>query len=171
MTARELIETLSSPFAVQESSENEIMNTAGGSMNINQHDETELTLDSNSIEDFYELRYAILRSLNVHGELRILYDEIIHDNELNELIPQDLDSLIRYILDKNQDNNSLPRRNESIYKVIQWYNDKKSRNVSYARVQLVQRFDGQSYSVQTKILKSFLQNGSKRDREWASKKI
>ena len=78
MTARELIETLSSPFAVQESSENEIMNTAGGSMNINQHDETELTLDSNSIEDFYELRYAILRSLNVHGELRILYDEIIH---------------------------------------------------------------------------------------------
>ena len=171
MTARELIETLSSPFAVQESSENEIMNTAGGSMNINQHDETELTLDSNSIKDFYELRYAILRSLNVHGELRILYDEIIHDNELNELIPQDLDSLIRYILDKNQDNNSLPRRNESIYKVIQWYNDKKSRNVSYARVQLVQRFDGQSYSVQTKILKSFLQNGSKRDREWASKKI
>ena len=171
MTARELIETLSSPFAVQESSENEIMNTASGSMNINQHDETELTLDSNSIKDFYELRYAILRSLNVHGELRILYDEIIHDNELNELIPQDLDSLIRYILDKNQDNNSLPRRNESIYKVIQWYNDKKSRNVSYARVQLVQRFDGQSYSVQTKILKSFLQNGSKRDREWASKKI
>ena len=171
MTARELIETLSSPFAVQESSENEIMNTASGSMNINQHDETELTLDSNSIKDFYELRYAILRSLNVHGELRILYDEIIHDNELNELIPQDLDSLIRYILDKNQDNNSLPRRNESIYKVLQWYNDKKSRNVSYARVQLVQRFDGQSYSVQTKILKSFLQNGSKRDREWASKKI
>ena len=86
MTARELIETLSSPFAVQESSENEIMNTASGSMNINQHDETELTLDSNSIKDFYELRYAILRSLNVHGELRILYDEIIHDNELNEFM-------------------------------------------------------------------------------------
>ena len=51
MTARELIETLSIPFAVQESSENEIMNTAGGSMNINQHDETELPLDSNSIKD------------------------------------------------------------------------------------------------------------------------
>ena len=94
MTARELIETLSSPFAVQESSENEIMNTAGGSMNINQHDETELPLDSNRIKDFHELRYAILRSLNVHGELRILYDEIIHDNELNELIPQDLDSIL-----------------------------------------------------------------------------
>lgn len=171
MTARELIETLSSPFAVQESSENEIMNTAGGSMNINQHDETELPLDSNRIKDFHELRYAILRSLNVHGELRILYDEIIHDNELNELIPQDLDSLIRYILYKNQDNNSLPRRNESIYKVIHWYNDKESRKVSYARVQLVQRFDGQSYSVKTTILKSFLQNGTKRDREWAAKKL
>ena len=63
-----------------------------------------------------------------------------------------------------------PARNELISTLVALYLNKKSKKVVYARKQLRERYDKQSYQDQSKILRAFLA-GVKNDREWAGRRL
>ena len=58
-------------------------------------------------------------------------------------------------------------RNEPISTLLGWFEDKKSKRVSEARGKIRRRFDGQSFDVQKRILRSFLK-GAASDVDWAA---
>jgi len=134
-------------------------------------DHTDLPLYDDEIQDIYEIRFALLQALNSTGELRTIYDEIVNDPKLYEMLPGRLRVIIKNVLDPKTESEVSSHRNESINLILNLFNDKKGGMVTYARKQLIDRFDGQSYSCQKKILISFLNNGNANDRAWAAKRL
>lgn len=135
-------------------------------------DHIDLPEKDETLEDIYEIRYSLLQSLHTTGQLRILYDEIIHDEELYDFLPAKLREVIKKFLEPEIKTRSVTyHHNEPIDVILNLYNEKKSRKVAYARGQLRIRYDGQSYIHQKKILNSFLTNGNANDRKWAAKKL
>jgi len=49
--------------------------------------------------------------------------------------------------------------NEPVAQLMEWYSDKKSQKVVYARKQLIKRFEYLSYSEQCSIIDAFMQSG------------
>lgn len=71
------------------------------------------------------------------------------------------------------DHSSVPVlfHNEPIGKLLKLFVDKKSKCVSHARACLRKRYPYQDFATQKRILKAFLENGSKDDADWAGKTL
>ena len=60
--------------------------------------------------------------------------------------------------------------NEPISSLLGWFEDKRSKKVNEARGKIKRRFDGQSFNVQKRILRSFLKGGLS-DVAWAAHRL
>lgn len=107
---------------------------------------------------------AVLGSLN-HEDLA----ELVALLQQDPTAPPYLDEEVEWYLNRSPKASSEHHRNESITQLIGWYNDKKSKKVSYASKELMARFSTQSYSIQKSILKSFLKSSNKKELEWCGR--
>ena len=108
-----------------------------------------------------KIYYAILQSLPSS-----LLDEVVSRLSSDDRIPWDLKGFIRWMQKDHQQ--EVNRPNEPIATLLRWYQDKKSKKVSYAYRNLVKRFEAQSFTDQKRILRAFLA-GSLSSSEWAAK--
>ena len=66
------------------------------------------------------------------------------------------------------DNYNVFTKNESMSNLLKRFEDKKSKRVVESRKEILRRYPYQDYSVQKKIIKSFLSSDCVSDREWAA---
>ena len=110
-----------------------------------------------------KLFHAILQSIPSDN-----LPEVIEKLESDKSVPWELWGFINWM---RMDHSSKKERpNEPISTLLRWYEDKKSKKVSYSYERLSKRFDGQSFSDQKRILRAFLEGG-KKSSEWAAARL
>jgi len=85
----------------------------------------------------------------------------------SQICPELKDKLLWSV---NRPEPTIPQKNQSINCLIQLFQNKKSKQVEYAREKLMKRYESQSYLQQRSILIAFF-NGSKKDRNWAGRRL
>ena len=99
-----------------------------------------------------KLFHAILQSVPSD-----ILPEVIEKLERDKSVPWELWGFINWM---RMDHHSKKERPNEPITLLRWYEDKKSKKVSYSYERLSKRFDGQSHSDQKRILRAFLEGGN-----------
>lgn len=86
------------------------------------------------------------------------------------ILLEELDLTSRLQSFKDEQNSKIYKKNESVSLLLQWFTDRKSRKVIYARKELQTRFLYLTYNEQVLAMKAML-HGGKKDREWCYKTL